>query len=326
MPHAVIDIGTNTLILLIAEPQPRGKIRVLRDEAVITRLGQGLIHNHFFLSEAMQRTIEVLARFRKTCDEAGVKKITVVGTAAFRYAANATVFLEKAEKDCGLKISTISGEEEARHAFHAAWKDFGGGRKKLIVVDIGGGSTEIITGPQSAKKLHRRAGPARQAGSAPQTVISLGLGTVRLTELYAQSDPLSKNDFGRMWTAIKNGLRDELDDFYPSTFEPRKCALVATAGTATTLAAMHRKMAVYDPVKVHGATLNRNNLKKLIDLIAPLPVKERQKLPGLDPLRADVILSGALLLNEILSYFKQDKVIISDRGLRYGVFYQKYLK
>ncbi|MBI4411018.1 MAG: Ppx/GppA family phosphatase [Deltaproteobacteria bacterium] len=314
MKNAVIDIGTNTLILLIAEPQSKGKIRVIRDEACITRLGQGLTDNHFFLSEAMQRTFSVLLRFKKTCDEHDVKKITAVGTAAFRYAANASVFIEKTEKECGFKINIISGEEEARHTFSAAWKDFGGNKKKLIVVDIGGGSTEIITGPQSAKKTN------------PETVISLQLGTVRLTELYAQSDPLSKTDFDRCLKAIKNTLKDELDDFYPPAFNPAGSVLVATAGTATTLAAMHRKMEVYDPAKVHGLTLKKKDLEGIINLLLPKTLKERQKLPGLEPLRADVILSGALLLNEILSYFKQDKVIISDRGLRYGVFCQKYLK
>ncbi|MBI2341041.1 MAG: Ppx/GppA family phosphatase [Deltaproteobacteria bacterium] len=313
MINAVIDIGTNTLILLVAEPQKKG-IKVLHDESVITRLGQGLINNHFFLPEAMRRTMAVLSRFKKICEAHKVKKISAVGTAAFRHAANASVFIDKVKKECGFKIDVISGEEEARYTFYAAWKDFGGGGKKLIVVDIGGGSTEIITGPLSPKKPH------------PGTAISLGLGTVRLTEQYGQSDPLSKNDFDRLLKVIQNGLKDELDGFYPPVFEPQKCLLVATAGTATTLAAMRRQMTVFNPAKVHGTTLTKDNIQKLIELVAPKTVKERQKLPGLEPLRADVILSGALLLNEILNYFRQKSAVISDRGLRYGVFYQKYLK
>ena len=117
-----------------------------------------------------------------------------------------------------------------------------------------------------------------------------------------------------------------MDDFYPSGFNPAESTLVATAGTATTLAAIHKKMSVYNPAKVHGLILKKKDIEAIIDLLVPRTLKERQKLPGLEPLRADVILAGGLLANEIMAYFKQDKVVISDPGLRYGVFYQKYLK
>jgi exopolyphosphatase/guanosine-5'-triphosphate,3'-diphosphate pyrophosphatase len=313
MSYAVIDIGTNTLILLIAKPKGKKEITVLHDEAVITRLGQGLTENHFFHSDAMTRSRKVLADFKKTCDKFKVKKILAVGTAGCRLAANADVFINSVKKECGIKIQVISGDEEAEYAFAAAWHDFGDKNKKLIVVDIGGGSTEIITGPISKKK-------------SPETVISLHLGSVRLTEQFVRTDPISREEFQRLHVGVKNNLADELDGFYPETFNPANYSLVASAGTATTLAAIDKKMKSYKPDKIHGASLKKENLESLIQQLASLSVKERQKLPGLEPLRADVILAGALLLNEILAYFQQKQTVISDHGIRYGIFYKKFLK
>ncbi len=312
MINAVIDIGTNTLILLVAKPV-RKSIEILHDEAVITRLGQGLSDNHFFLPEAMKRTLDVLKKFKSTCTTMKVNKIVAVGTASLRTAANASVFINRVKKECGFKIMVLSGEAEAEHVFTAAHKDFGDDHDKLIVVDIGGGSTEIITGPGTKKKT-------------AETVISLPFGSVRLTELYVRSDPISDEDFLRLSNAIKNGLKDHLDDFYPSTFLPHKATLVATAGTATTLLALDKKMKSYKPKAIHGAHLKKDKLENLIELLKSKSVTERQKLPGLEPLRADVILAGALLLNEILDTFKQTEAIISDRGLRYGIFFEKFLK
>ena len=310
--NAVIDIGTNTLILLIAKNNGK-KMEVLHDEAVITRLGQGLTENHFFSSEAMNRTKAVLVSFKKKCDEMKVQKIVAVGTAACRIAANTKVFQDTVKKECGFKIDIISPDEEANGTFQAVFADFGDKKSKFIVVDIGGGSTEIITGPMASKK------------GGPESVISLTTGSVRLTEQYVHSDPISEEDFNRLHIGIRNGLVDDLDGFYPNNdFSAYK--MIATAGTATTLAALDKKMARYNPAKIHGAKLSKKNLEQIIGRLVPLSVSEKQKLPGLEPLRADVILSGALLLNEIMRYFKQDTTLISDRGLRYGVYAKRFLK
>lgn len=320
MSYAVIDIGTNTLILLIAKPV-RKSLEVIHDEAVITRLGQGLSENHFFLPEAMKRTLDVLKKFKSLCTEMKVDKIAAVGTASFRNAANADVFINRVKKECGFKISVLSGEEEAEEVFRGAAKDFLDDHDKLIVVDIGGGSTEIITGP-SGKKGKKR---------TPETVISLPFGSVRLTELYVRSDPISDEDLKRLCQSIRNGLKDNLDDFYSPAGPPKKArvthpTLVATAGTATTLLTLDKKMKIYKPWAVHGAYLKKERLEKLVELLATKTIAERQELPGLEPLRADVILAGAILLNEIMSYFSQKEALISDHGLRYGVFYDKFMK
>lgn len=316
MTYAVIDIGTNTFILLIAKSSGKKSFKILHDQAVITRLGQGLIENHFLLSEAMKRSIVVLKDFKKTCKKFKVKKIMAIGTAACRTAANIQVFLNEVKKECGIKIDVITGDQEAEYVFLSAWHDFGAKNKKLIVVDIGGGSTEIITGPKlsNAKK------------ASPETVISLPVGSVRLTEQYISTDPVIQPEFNRLITVVRNTLIDELDGFYPPEFNPLDYSLVATAGTATTLASLNKKLKKYSSSKVHGSRLKIDSLQTLINELAVKSVTDRQTMPGMEPLRADVIFAGSLLLFEIIRYFKQDTTLISDRGLRYGVLYKKCLK
>jgi len=311
MISSVIDIGTNTVILLIAKVN-KSSIRVLHDEAHITRLGQGLSENHFFHAAAMQRTLEVLKKFKKTCDEFDVEKIEVVGTAAFRVAANAQVMLEKVKDECGFKVKIITGEEEAEAVFHAAYHDFQKEHKKLLVIDIGGGSTEIIIGP----------GPK----NGPQALVSLPMGSVRLTEEYIRHDPIAPEEFKSLLNFLKNELQDQLDDFMPAGVSTEEYTLVATAGTATTVAATALKMSEYDPEKIHGHVLMKEELGELIDQFINSDINTRKKMPGMTPERADVIVAGSILLHAILTYFKKDRVLISDRGLRYGVFYKKFLK
>lgn len=311
--YAVIDIGTNTLILLIARAGGKGAIEVLYDHAVVARLGQGLSQNHFFLSEAIKRVMDVLKQFKTVCERHEVTKIVAVGTAACRIAANTDVFLTQVKRELGLKIEVISGDAEAQYTFGAAYTDFGKKKKKLIVVDIGGGSTEIITGPLASKNF------------GPETVISMPLGSVRLTEQYVHSDPINDEDFNRLHLGIKNDLKDELDDFYPPDFDPSPYTIVATAGTATTLAALKQGLKIYRPDKVHGSSLTENELAALMAKLVHQSIRERQQLPGMDPGRADVILAGGLLLLEIMRYFRKSELIVSDRGLRYGVFFKKFL-
>ncbi len=312
MNHAVIDIGTNTFILLIGRPKGKTGIDVLHDEAVITRLGQGLTDNHCFSADAMKRCEETLVHFAETCKKFKVKKIVAVGTAACRTAANTQVFINAIKKKCGFKIDVISGNQEAEYVFLSAWRDFGSAKNKILVIDIGGGSTEIIAGPSKRK--------------GPESLISLPFGSVKLTELYVRSDPISLEDFNRLHLAVRNGLHDELYEFYKKDFDPSDYTLIATAGTATTLAAVSKKMARYNSDRIHGSELKKETLETLLLELAQKSVKERQTMKGMAPLRADVILAGGLLLNEILRYFKQSKATISDRGLRYGVFTKKFLK
>jgi len=311
--YAVIDVGTNTLTLLIAQPGVR-KPKVVHDEAIITRLGKGLAESHFFDAEAMGRTREALSSFSQTCKKYKVKKIIAVGTASCRIAANTEVFLTAVEDETKIKIDVISGEKEAEYTFGSAWREFGGRKKKIIVIDIGGGSTEVMTGPLSDKKQE------------PDSLISLPIGSVRFTEQFVRSDPISQENFEALHRAIKNGIADELDFFFPEDTDFSDHEVVATAGTATTLSTINQKLKIYDSKKVHGASLSIKHLEKIITELISKDVKERQKITGMEPLRADVLLAGALILLELMRFFDKKEALISDRGLRYGVFYKKWMK
>ncbi|MBX7147761.1 Ppx/GppA family phosphatase [bacterium] len=312
MAQAVIDIGTNTVILLVAEQKKSG-LSIIHDEAHITRLGQGISETHCFNAQAIKRTLDVLKNYAATCKKLKVKKIVAVGTAACRNAANADVFIDRLKKECGLKLEVISGNDEADYVFNSAYADFGKKLKKIIVVDIGGGSTEIITGPGKTK-------------AKPEAIISIPFGSVKLTEQYIHSDPVEVDEFKNLVTGIRHNLKDELEDLFSVDFDSTEYTLVATAGTATTLASVTQKLKKYDSEKVHGSTLKKEKLESLINEMLKMTISQRQKLTGIEPLRADVILAGAVLLYEILSYFKKDSCLISDRGLRFGVFYKKFAK
>lgn len=313
MPQAIIDIGTNTLILLIGKVGRGKKLEIIHDEAIITRLGQGLNDYHFFCEEAFTRTFDALKKFKKTCEKFKVKNIKAVGTAACRISANIDVLKHKMKTELQIPLEVISGNDEANYTFQSAYKDFSQKHKKLIVVDIGGGSTEIIYGPLSSTNKN------------PASTISLPIGSVKITEHAQPSDPITKLEFNALVKFIRNNIKDELDFFYDENINLDKYHLVATAGTATTLYAIKEKMKIYDSSQVNGGLITKSELENIINHLAKLTLQERQKLPGLEPLRADVILSGAVLLYELLSYFKKDEFTISDRGLRFGAFYKNYL-
>lgn len=312
MTNAVIDIGTNTVLLLIARLKSKHQLEVIHQESAVPRLGQGLSENHCLDATPMERTLDVLKKYKDICYQHKVKKIITVGTAACRIAANTKVFIDKVKKECGFKLEVISADKEAEYTFHSAWEDFGL-RNKLLVIDIGGGSTEVITGPLAPKN------------PTPTTLISLPMGSVRLTEEYVRRDPISEEELRRLHVAVRNGVCDELDEFYPKDFNPSEYTMVATAGTATTLSAIDKKLDSLSK-KIHGATLQKETLKKIIQELVNKNIKQRQAMAGMEPLRADVLLAGALLLNELMRFFKQKQTLVSQHGLRFGVFYKKFGK
>lgn len=297
MKFAIIDIGTNTVILLIADIRPDHSYHVLHDEACITRLGEGIHHNPLFLESGMQRTFDALQNFKKTIDHHDCDSVIAVGTAAFRNAKNADVFISRIQNELKISMQIISGEKEADLIFQATIADFQHLTRPLLVLDIGGGSTELIL--DDGKKI---------------TTVSLPFGSVKLTERFVQSDPPTKKEIG----ALQKFIGDELKNHFPAPIE-NPINLIATAGTATTLCALAQGLAKYDPAKVHGASMDKKSLFDLRDRLQNIPFKERSALPCLEPLRADVIVAGAHILSEVVSYFGVEKFLISDRGLRYGL-------
>jgi len=293
--NATIDIGTNTVLLLIAEWN-NGKIKTIKDEARIARLGEGLHQFPLFLLKAQNRVLEVLKEYRALCDSLKVKKIAAVGTAAFRKSKNAPAFIARAEKEIGIRIEIISGDEEARLSFLSATRDFPE-RPNPVVLDIGGGSTEIIS------KENR---------------VSLELGSVVLTERHLKHDPPLDGEVRALSLEIDRTL-----SLRPKPY-PLNPTLIALAGTVTTLSAIKQKLKVWDGAKVQGSILTAADLAEMIPLFRRTTNEERKTIPGMIPGREDTLLAGTMILQAIMKKIKVDRVTVSDRGLRYGLFYEQF--
>lgn len=300
---ATIDIGTNSVLLLIAEIGPGGEVRPVEDLMRVTRLGAGLSNSGVIADAAAERTLLALREYRDLCAEKDVKGLAAVGTAALRRAGNAADFLLIAKKELGLDVEVISEEREAALTFRASAVEFGDG---IVVCDIGGGSTEFI---------------ATDRDGVPEFT-SLPLGCVSLTERFLHGDPETNEEVYRLRREVRESLERELD---PELYSrPHDRGFVATAGTATTLMAMKLALGKYDPERVHGASMKIDDLRDLIDAIRPKKIEERRSMPGLPPERADVILAGAELLQETMSFLGYADAVVSDRGVRWGLFYEKF--
>jgi exopolyphosphatase / guanosine-5'-triphosphate,3'-diphosphate pyrophosphatase len=294
---ATIDIGTNTTLLLVTRATPA--IEVLDERAEITRLGRGIGTGGELAAEGIARTLAVL---RDYADIARRQRadIAAIGTEALRRARNAPDFLVPAADILGTPIQVIDGAREAALTFRAVLSSFADARDgRLVVVDIGGGSTEIVI-----------ATDGRVASAT-----SIGIGSVRLTERFVHHDPATADDIAAMRRAIGEALA-------PVSFPAGPLTLVGVAGTVTSLAAMAQDMASYDPARVHGYELSRDELRRQIDRLAAADQTERERIPGLDPKRADVILAGALILDRVAELAGATQVRVSDRGIRWGLLYE----
>ena len=294
---ATIDVGTNTTLLLVARATPA--IEVLDERAEITRLGRGIGTGGELAAEGIARTLAVL---RDYADIARRQRadIAAIGTEALRRARNAPDFLAPAAEILGTPIQVIDGAREAALTFRAvlsSFADLGNGR--LVVVDIGGGSTEIVV--------------AADGRVASET--SIGIGSVRLTEGFVHNDPATADDIAATRRAIGEALA-------AVRFPAGPLTLVGVAGTVTTLAAMAQSLSTYDPARVHGYELSRDELRRQIERLAAADQREREHMPGLDPRRADVILAGALILDCVADLAGATQVRVSDRGIRWGLLYE----
>jgi exopolyphosphatase/guanosine-5'-triphosphate,3'-diphosphate pyrophosphatase len=298
--YAAIDVGTNSVLLLVAERGDDGVFRPVLERAEITRLGRGVDRSRTLAPGAIDDTVEVLEDYAARARELGCEAIAATATSAARDATNGADFLRAAKERAGLTIEVISGDEEARLSFASATADFGAGRP-LVVVDIGGGSTEFIYG-EAGKIGYRK---------------SFDVGSVRLTERMVKADPPSPEERAAIDAHLK-GLWAELPAPLPGF------ALVGVAGTVTTVCAVARKIEPYDPAKVHGARLSLEELSAASALLAALPLWKRRAVPGLQPKRADVIVAGAQILEAAARRLGATEVIVSDRGLRWGLLADRF--
>lgn len=302
---AFLDIGTNTALCLIAEIRDTGRFRVLEDLAEITRLGEGVDRTRRIGAAGEERTLAALRGYRARCASLGVEDFVAVGTSALRDAENSAAVRERFHHELGFEVRVISGAEEAAYSFLAAQRGLSLADRPLLVVDIGGGSTELIAGDREGIS----------------SCLSLDLGSVRLTERYLLSDPVKPGEVARMNAAIDAKLGRLQDLARPVQAR----ALVGIAATVTTLTAMEKKLARYVPAEVHGATLPLAAVRRQIAVLERASIANRRAIAGLDPRRADVIFAGACLLERIMIRAGAECVIVSDQGVRFGLLHEAAL-
>ena len=299
---AAIDIGTNSVLLVIAAAEA-GVARPLLERATITRMGEGVDQSRRLAPAAVERNLACLRAYADDLRAHGSPRLDVVGTSALRDAQGAEEFLDQAEAILGVRPRVIAGDEEARLTFRGA---LSGLRLagKLLVFDIGGGSTELILGDA--------------AGAAPpESRVSLDIGSVRLFERHVRTDPPRAAELAQLEADIARELAEATPLSRVAAGEP--ITLVGVAGTVTTLKALELGMPAYDPARVHGATLTLSAVEDLCAKLASLPLAERAQLPGLEPKRADVIVAGALIVRDLLRRAGAEAMVVSDRGVRFGL-------
>ncbi|HVH46095.1 MAG TPA: Ppx/GppA phosphatase family protein [Labilithrix sp.] len=305
MRVAAIDIGTNTVLLLVAERDPSGQLVAVEEHAKITRLGEGVDKTRTLAPAAIERTNAAIDSYAETVRRLGVTRVDVVGTSAMRDAGGGDAVRDHVRSKLGVDARTISGDEEARLTFSGALSGIPAeGQRAFRVFDIGGGSTEVVHG------FH---GSGISPGGDPVLFAqSYDVGSVRLTERHVESDPPTDAEM----KAVRDSARAAFASVpaFASDLPP-----VGIAGTMTTLAAVSLQMATYDGARVHGMTMPASEIERVVAELARVPLAKRSALPGLEPKRADVIIAGGLVALSYLEHVGASEVMISDRGVRWGL-------
>jgi exopolyphosphatase/guanosine-5'-triphosphate,3'-diphosphate pyrophosphatase len=292
--NAVIEIGTNSLKLLIYKDQPN--FQVVYDKTSISRLGEDYHKTGKISYPALDRNIEEINSCLKICNDYACRHVSLYGTMIFRAAENSQEVLTKIYQKTKLKLQILSGEEEAKYSFLAATSSLSLADKRLLVVDTGGGSTEFISGSMSQINY--------------QT--SLELGAVILTDLFS----LDKRVNLETLTRAKNYINKQLASL-PNFPHPE--LIVGIGGTVTSISAIVQKLQVYSAQKVQASTITSRQVTELIAQLACKNFQERQSIIGLSAKRADIILGGVLIINSILDKFQKNDILVCDNGLRYGL-------
>jgi exopolyphosphatase/guanosine-5'-triphosphate,3'-diphosphate pyrophosphatase len=298
---ASIDIGTNSVRLLVADTEGVGSDAVLDtlDRRMrITRLGQGVDVARRLQPDAIGRTIDVLGEYRVALDELGVKRARATATSAARDAANRDDFFGPAAEVLGFEVELLDGQEEARLSFLGAIAELDE-PAPYLVFDIGGGSTEFVVGT-----------------TLPEGLISIDTGCVRLTEQFLHSDPPSPEELSQAVSVVRDHLAD-VERELPAVRS--SATLVGLAGTVTTIAAIEQGLATYDRDRIHHFRLEKAAAEEVFRTLATEPADQRRHNPGLDPGRVDVIVGGAIVLVTILRSFGFEEVVVSEADILDGL-------
>jgi exopolyphosphatase/guanosine-5'-triphosphate,3'-diphosphate pyrophosphatase len=300
MRIASIDVGTNTILMLVVDIErhtDQYRFSVVKDELVVARLGKGVDEHHRILPGTFERVRDFLRAYRRIAEECSVESIVACGTSALRDATNRDEFTAYIQKEVGVTIRVLSGEDEARLTFCGAVSEYPSGHAHYGVIDIGGGSTEIIAGSYQNILSH----------------VSLDIGSVRLTERFLKSSPPTASQVEETIAYIRATLTS-------ARLVPHEdVRLIGVAGTVTTLAAIHQQLPSYDREKISGYILTLEAIESMYEQLRPLTIEQIRAIPQISPGRADIILAGILILKEFMCHVDDVTIIASDRGLRYGL-------
>lgn len=296
MKVAALDFGTNSFILLVAEVVEGQIKKILHDDVRMVRLGQGVHQNRKFHEEALERARLCLEDFSSTISSIGVDRVLACATSAARDVSNANVLLDMSA-NLGIPVKVISGEEEAELTFAGVFESAPHG--PVLIVDVGGGSTEFIYGNQNGI-IGRK---------------SLNIGSVRLTEMFVSSHPVPNRELDKMRDYISNEL-EGLDGILKNISHP---LVIGVAGTPITLNMIDRSAPIHVDAEINDSELSLSTINKWVKDLASMTVEQRRALVGMVPKRADVIVAGAMILGCSLEKLNVNSMNISTKGLRYGI-------
>ena len=295
---AVVDLGTNSTRLLVAEVSD-GQVTELERRTNVTRLGEGVDQSGRLSDEAVARVVDAVSAYRQAIDRLGARRTIGVATSAVREAENGTTVLEQLAECFGIHARTLSGEEEARLTFLGATAGRQDRSRETMVLDIGGGSTEVVVGVP---------------GQDPAFHVSTPLGSVRHTERHLHADPPAEAEIA----ALAGDARATLEHEISEALRERVTAGIAVAGTATSLAAIDLELDPYDAERVHGHRLELGACERMLVLLAGMPLSHRREVTGLHPDRAPTIVAGAAILVAAMRAFDLEAIEVSEVDLLHG--------
>jgi exopolyphosphatase/guanosine-5'-triphosphate,3'-diphosphate pyrophosphatase len=297
-PIAVVDIGTNSTRLLVARLED-GRVEELERQSKVTRLGQDVDSTGRLADEAVERVFRVLDEYNELIGDNGAERVVALATSAVRDSENGDDFRAAVHDRFGFDLRTISGDEEARLTFLGATSARQDTDASTLVIDIGGGSTELVTG---------------RPGADPDFHVSTQTGSVRQTERHLHDDPPTPDQTA----ALGREVRGIVEESVPARVRESVTRGIAVAGTATQLAAIDLGLAERDRERVHGHVMELASVQRMLDRLASVPLEERRRTRGLDPDRAPTIVAGAAILVEAMEAFGLASVEASETDILHG--------
>lgn len=304
MKIGAIDIGTNSMRLLVAE-YIDGKLYNREKFVNTTRIGQGVDSEGYISEEAIERNIKALKEFSDIANEKGCEYIYCIGTSALRDSKNGNEFIDLAKAETNVDVDIISGEEESNLGFIGVLQGLDD-TNNILVLDIGGGSTEFILGDESGIKYAK----------------SENVGALRMTEKFLSTDPICENEFEDMSNFIEETISDTINILREKNIRQ----IVGIGGTITSVSAINQELETYFMEKIHGSKVNEKELDNILQNLKKMTLNDKKNIKGLQPKRADIITAGVRILNIIMKKLEKENIIVSEYDNLEGLICQKARK